>query len=131
MRDKRRLISSKCGQSAVEFALILPVLLMTVFGILDLGRAVYSQMVMSNAVREGCRVAVVQSNSNATVIQAVRTKAAGVALQAGNITISGPRTPGTTVTVAASFTYLPVTPLISNIVGNSILLQARSSMVVD
>jgi 2-keto-4-pentenoate hydratase len=87
MRDSRRLISSKSGQS-VEFAMILgPVA--DCLRHSDLGRAVYSQMIMSNAVREGCRVAVVQTNSNATVIQAVQTFATGVALQAGNITISG------------------------------------------
>jgi Flp pilus assembly protein TadG len=131
MREKRRLISGRRGQSAVEFALILPVLLLIVFGILDLGRAVYSQMVMSDAVREGCRVAVVQSNSNATVIQTVLNYATGVALQASHITISGSREPGTTVTVSASYTYVPVTPLISQIVGSSIVLQASSSMVVD
>lgn len=45
------------GQSLVEFALILPVLLLLLFGILDLGRGVYAYNTISNAAHQGARVA--------------------------------------------------------------------------
>lgn len=50
------------GQSLVEFALVLPVLFLIIFGILDLGRAVYIYNTLSNAARQGVRVASVDQN---------------------------------------------------------------------
>jgi len=43
------------GQSAVELALLLPVLAAMVFGIVDLGRAFYFNSALANAAREGAR----------------------------------------------------------------------------
>jgi hypothetical protein len=57
--------------------------------------------------------------------------AVGLHLSEADITILGTRAPGTTVTVVAVHTYLPVTPIVSDIVGTSLQLSARSSMVVD
>ena len=119
------------GQSVVEMALLLPAFLLLVLGMLDLGRAVYTYNVLSNAVRDGCRVAIVDSNTNAAVIQAVRQSAVAVNLSPANVTISGARTPGSTVTVSALFVFQPVTPLIQGIVGTAIQLRAQSAMVVD
>ena len=122
---------SQRGQSVVEIALILPVFLLCVLGMLDLGRAVYSHTVLSNAVREGCRAAIVTTNTSQTVIQKVQSAAVAVTLPAGNITITGARTPGTTVTVSAFVVYTPITPIIQGIVRNPITLSASSAMVVD
>jgi Flp pilus assembly protein TadG len=119
------------GQSVVELALILPVFLLFVLGVLDLGRAVYTQTVLSNAVREGCRLAVIDTVTTQTVILKVVQTAVGVALSPANVTVSGARTAGTTVTVSASFVYVPVTPMIGQIVGAAITLRASSAMVVD
>ncbi len=47
------------GQALVEFALIFPLLVMLLFGLIDLGRAVYAFSTVSNAAREGARVAAV------------------------------------------------------------------------
>lgn len=41
------------GQGLVEFALILPILLLLVIGALDFGRAFYMKVVMENSAREG------------------------------------------------------------------------------
>jgi len=41
------------GQGMVEFALVLPILLLLVIGALDLGRAFYMKVVMENSAREG------------------------------------------------------------------------------
>ena len=51
------------GQALVEFALVLPILLLMIFGIVDAGRLIYTYNTVSNAARDGARVAIVnQSN---------------------------------------------------------------------
>jgi Flp pilus assembly protein TadG len=50
------------GQALVEFALVLPVFLLIVFGLIDGGRFVYMNSVLSQAAREGARVAAVQAS---------------------------------------------------------------------
>lgn len=47
------------GQALVEFALVAPVLLLTLFGIIELGRFVLAYEAANNAVREGTRYAIV------------------------------------------------------------------------
>jgi hypothetical protein len=41
------------GQSLVEFALLLPVLLLLILGAMDFGRLFYTKLVLTNAAREG------------------------------------------------------------------------------
>lgn len=45
------------GAAAVEFAIILPLLLILVAGIVDFGRLFYAEIIVSNAAREGVRMA--------------------------------------------------------------------------
>ena len=44
------------GAAAVEMAILLPMLLLVIAGLADLGRAFYYQVVISNAAREGARM---------------------------------------------------------------------------
>ncbi len=46
------------GQGLVEFALVLPVLLLLIFGIIEFARIFYSWLIITNAVRTGERYAV-------------------------------------------------------------------------
>ena len=52
LRDRR-------GQSMVEFALVLPILLLVVFGATEFGRAWMTMNIITAAAREGARLAVV------------------------------------------------------------------------
>jgi Flp pilus assembly protein TadG len=45
----------KAGQSLLEFALVLPLLLIVVAGVLDLGRVFFATIQVTNAAREGVR----------------------------------------------------------------------------
>jgi len=45
------------GSVAVEFALLLPVLLLLIFGVIDFGRAINDQITLTQAAREGARLA--------------------------------------------------------------------------
>jgi len=47
--------SSDRGATAVEFALLLPLLLLIVFGLIDFGRAINAQITITQAAREGAR----------------------------------------------------------------------------
>jgi hypothetical protein len=49
------------GQGLVEFALVLPIFVLVLFGIFDVGRAVYVNSTLSQAAREGARLAAVEA----------------------------------------------------------------------
>lgn len=51
-----RKLLRESGAAAVEFALVLPLLLILLAGIVDFGRAFYTQVVLTNAAREGARL---------------------------------------------------------------------------
>lgn len=63
VRGERR---ASRGQGLVEFALVFPLIALLLFGIIDLGRAVYGFNTIANAAREGVRVAVVNQSENTT-----------------------------------------------------------------
>jgi Flp pilus assembly protein TadG len=55
--DARRGLRSERGGAAVEFAIIASVLILLIFGAVDLGHRYYIQYLTSNASREGARYA--------------------------------------------------------------------------
>jgi Flp pilus assembly protein TadG len=61
------------GAAAVEMALIMPVFLMLVFGIIEFGRAMMVSNMVTNAAREGARMAILDGSTNADVTSAVQT----------------------------------------------------------
>jgi Flp pilus assembly protein TadG len=50
------------GQSLVEFALVLPIFMLLLFGLIDMGRYVYLNSMLSQAAREAARVAAVEAS---------------------------------------------------------------------
>jgi Flp pilus assembly protein TadG len=50
------------GQSLVEFALVLPLFLLMIMGVVDAGRLVYMNSTLSNAAREGARTGSVEAS---------------------------------------------------------------------
>jgi Flp pilus assembly protein TadG len=71
MRQRRR---GERGASAVEFALLLPFLLLLVGGIIDLGRLFYTQNIVVNSAREGARMMALgytQTQANTRIDQAM------------------------------------------------------------
>ena len=53
----------RTGQALVEFALILPVFLLLLFGLIDVGRYVYMNTVLSQAAREGARLGAAEAGT--------------------------------------------------------------------
>jgi TadE-like protein len=54
------------GAAAVEFALLLPLLLMILFGVIEFGFVFYNQEVITNASREGARFGIVMRDPKYT-----------------------------------------------------------------
>jgi Flp pilus assembly protein TadG len=58
-RRRRRISRAQRGVAAVEFAIVLPLLLLVLFGIVEFGVALYDKAMITNASREGARAGVV------------------------------------------------------------------------
>lgn len=56
----------RAGQALVEFALVLPILLLFIFGIVDAGRLIYTYNTVANSARDGVRVAIVNQSATGT-----------------------------------------------------------------
>ena len=124
-RTVRRSFGGKRGQSLVEFALILPVMIILVFGIIDFGMGLRSYISLTNATREGGRFAAIGNSagaypadcdgiSNTTVIGRVCYTMEGLALaDIGTVGVSYPdgQSPGNSVIVSADYTYNYSTPI--------------------
>jgi hypothetical protein len=127
------------GQSLVEFAVVVPAFFLLIFGVLDLGRAMFVQMTLQNAMRQAARLAVTgnhlpdPSNPSTTLSRVdsiiLQAKKAAVGLDVTNIQISsasggstGPGRaggPGDTITIALTTNLKLITPLIGRIFGPS------------
>jgi Flp pilus assembly protein TadG len=101
---------SERGAAAVEFALVLPLLLLLVLGIADLGRAYSVQTTLSSAAREGVRVMALQNNATAAR-SAAKSAATNLALSDAQISVTptscavSSSTPTATATVTISYPF--------------------------
>ena len=59
------IIENQNGGAAVEFAIIIPLLVLLVAGICDIGLLLYNQQVITNASREGARAGIAREDDNA------------------------------------------------------------------
>lgn len=75
------------GQALVEFALILPFLIVLIMGIMEFGWLVKNQLTVANATREGARTAAL-GKSTSEIISSIKDATSGVPGSADNLTIS-------------------------------------------
>jgi hypothetical protein len=68
MRPLRGFARGEGAQSLVEFAIMLPILLLLVTGIFDLARAVWQENSLAYAVREGTRYAIVHGSAGTPIV---------------------------------------------------------------
>jgi Flp pilus assembly protein TadG len=99
------------GAAAVEFAIILPVLLLCVLGLVEFGRAIWTQATLNYAVQAAARCyalghAVVGATCEtaAQTQQYATTRAPGLSLPASAFTVTNPN-PACGVEVAASLAF--------------------------
>ena len=104
----------------MEFALVLPILLLIILGVVDFGRAVYGFNTIGNAARVGGRVAIV-SQTQSTIENAAIGAAISLGTQPGDVLITypgpgcSPKTIGCIAHVTVSYTFRPITPIIGQI----------------
>ena len=110
-----RLGRDQRGQSIVELALLLPVLLVIAMGVVDFGRAMYAYVAVSNAAQAGAEYASRNPAYNASAITNAVLYEAGTFLQSQSDKVvavaseeNGDRVKVVQVTVSYSFT--PITP---------------------
>ena len=80
--------SSDRGAELVEFALCFPLLLLVCLGIMDFGLLFQRAEVLTNAAREGARVAVLPGYQNADVTARVTQYLQGTSLSSATVTIT-------------------------------------------
>jgi len=140
-----RRLKSERGTAILETALTLPLVLLVSVSVFEFGRAYQTWQVLTNAAREGARVAVlpgtVTDDVDARVRQYLTSGAlsnpdsAGVSVAAGTVDIGGGGTgaANTIVTVTYPFSFIvlqPVARLVvtGSTVGSAITLTARAEM---
>jgi Flp pilus assembly protein TadG len=80
----RRALPDETGQGLVEFALTLPILLLILLGIADLGRAFYYTVVISGAAREAAAYAVANPTADSAAITQQACNASGLVAYGGS-----------------------------------------------
>jgi Flp pilus assembly protein TadG len=62
-------LNNQRGTSAVEFAIVLPLLVVFIFGIIEFGLVFYNKAMVTNASREAARAGIVYSDPPVTVAE--------------------------------------------------------------
>lgn len=120
MPSIRNYIKENRGQAVVEFALVLPIFVWLLAGMVDFGRVFHELIVVTHAAREGARVAVVGNNDTA-ITTAVRNAAVSIHSAANpvNVAVAPPaasRVAGQPITVTVTHNVDILTPFISTFV---------------
>ena len=129
------------GQAVVEFALVLPFMVLLFFGLIDVGRAIYIGNAAAQAAREGARWGSVQgraadSAGRASVEQYTLETMNGVPAPVVSVSCERnglPRTRCTTNDILMVTVQSPVqliTPLVAQLIG-PVNVSATSKVVVN
>lgn len=135
------------GQSLVEFSLVLPVFLLLLIALFDLGRGVFAYNTLTNAAREGARMAIVNQDKP-TIVARAKASTAIVELNDPSVSLGfyqvatdgtpdlaktcSPVAVGCLAVVSFEADYRPITPLIANIVfGSGVKMRAQSVLSVE
>jgi Flp pilus assembly protein TadG len=134
MRNRR----SETGTALIEAAITLPLLLLMSVGVFEFGRAYQTWQVVTNAAREGARIAVLPSATSGAVQQRVRDymhdgqlsrwSDASVTLTATTITVNGAPVSASRVIVDYPFTFMVLQPVARLVAGSSTTLGSALTM---
>ena len=131
------------GAALVETAFVLPILLLVAVGIFEFGRAYQTLEVLTNAAREGARVAILPNSTTASVktrvidylnVGGITCTATCVAVTPTTLSMGAAgTTPGSLVTVTYPFSFMVLQPVAQLVVsgtmtGAPITLTAKAAM---
>jgi Flp pilus assembly protein TadG len=133
--------SGQRGQSLVEMAILMVVLLLIMAGVLDFGRMYFTYLALQNAAGEGAAYGAinptwVNSGDNAdpnNIEYRVRNESSGTLIDWSTTTIvvdvpsiAG----GAPITVSVSYVYEVITPMMEVITGDTVTLTARDTQLI-
>lgn len=134
----RKKFRGEDGQAMVEFALILPIFLLILCGIIDFGWLFYNQLSLNNACREGARYAVVntaEGNGTQAIINHIENATTtvfandGVRIDVEYTTPSDPTAGDVTVSMEADISFF--TPVLSTVLGEERTITSTVVMKVE
>lgn len=116
----------------MEFAVVAPVFFLLIFGMIEFGRVIMVQQILTNASREGARVAVLDGATAATVTTAVQDYLTNASIPNATVSID-PTDPGSAgygapVTVTVNIPFNQVSWLASPMFLDGKTLTASSAM---
>lgn len=124
LRSRRGTLGNR-GQSLVEFAIALPVLLAVVIGIFEFGMAWNQRQVITNAAREGARVGVLPNKPESEVDVAVANYLSNANLDPDLATVTydnagdtGDYGLSTTVSVSYPYQFRFIGPIVALLQGD-------------
>jgi Flp pilus assembly protein TadG len=106
--NAKRLIRDERGQTMAEFAIVLPILVVCLFGIVQFGILFNNYLTLTDAVRAGAREAAVVRDSAdpaGAATAAVRSSASSLDQSHLAVGVTSGWQPGSDVTVTASYPY--------------------------
>lgn len=122
MRGTRAIndLRGESGAAVVEFALVLPLILILVFGIIDVGRLMFTANSLTSAVREGARFAAVQTNPTSGSVYAHITAQMNAAVSptvtSGQVILDRDDFNRTVRVRINNYQFSPITPF-ANLIG--------------
>ena len=123
------------GQSLVEFALMLPLLILIMAGVLDLGRFAFAAMTVTNAAREGARygASFPCSGACATITARVQNEAYGSTISPAQLTVTSVTFPegcalGKPIQVSVSYNFQLITVYVVG--GGTVPIRSSAQMPV-
>lgn len=126
-------ITNQRGQALVEFAIIIPMLLLIIMGIAEFGMMINSYLAIQNAAREGARAGIVGS-SNTDIRNMIVSISPSLKEKDLTIDITPSETnrkSGQTLTVKLTYKYNPTVPIISGMLSKTVTLRAQTSMRIE
>lgn len=123
------------GQSLVEVAITLPVIILIMAGVLDLGRAYFTYVALSDAAAEGAAYAAINPGDTTQIVERdVESSNGLLVLDQDQITIqNNSLTAGSPITVTVTYDYALLTPILDSIVpeGRILLRAVVAQPIID
>ncbi len=129
-----RTLRREHGQDLVEYALVLPILLLLLLGIAQFGLVVFSYNTIGDAAREAARYGVIGTHADDTAaiknVALAVTNAAGLNPDPAYLTIT-PRHIGDTIQVVVTYKVVLIAWIAGKIGSPSIKMQAESTKLIE
>ena len=76
------------GAAAVEFAVVAPVFILLIVGMVEVGRGLMVQQILTNAAREGARQAIMEGATKSSVETIVTNYLSGSSISGGTVVVA-------------------------------------------